>query len=373
MTLLRNGEVMRARVLPWQSLNLPALAAAAWRWWLAELSGLLPRRLLDLANARRSRVFVAITPEILVVSHQRGGSDVELLRLPLDTLASGAGPGDAAGFRDTLAAAQTTLRFPRSEALRKTIELPLSAARNLRKILSFELERQSPIEPERIYFDHRIVRRDKAANKLVVELRIVKREAIDAAVSACRALGLAPASLEFAGDEHAFELVTVAGRLARGGRRRRRFTLALAALACALAAALASVEWARDREEAAEIAARLARAKAEAQATEALRKDIEALTVKTEFLAREKAKPLAVKLASEITRLLPDGTWLFQLEMHGASIHLRGYSPAASQLIAVFDGSPLFTNTRFQAPVTQGPRSGLERFDLSFDLRGDKP
>jgi general secretion pathway protein L len=363
---------MRALAVKRRPLDALALAAAAWRWWIAELRGLLPKRLLDLLNARQSRIVVEVTPDEISVTRRHAGSDSVLLRHGGTAVASAA----PAALRGPVSAGETViLRLPQPEVLRKTVELPLGALRNLRQILRFEVERQSPLELERVYFDHQVLRRDAAARKLVIELRIVKRDAVDRALSVCRSLGLVPAALDFIGDDRPLEMagLLTAGATSVARWPWRRVTVALAALACLLAASLAYVESARRQQLASDIAARLAAAKTEVQDTDRLRKEIAALTTRTEFLDQQKAKPLAIRVVSEITRLLPDGTWLFQLEIDGPKIRLRGDSPAASQLLTAFDGSPLFTNTRFLAPVTQGGRSGLERFDLSFDYRGDPP
>jgi len=365
--------MMRALALPWRSLDITAAADAAWRWWLAELRGMLPPRFLALAGVRRSRITVAITQDAVTVARANRGTESEVLRVAaaeIGRTVAAASLKSSVGERDIV-----VLRLPPSEALSKPIELPLGAERKLRNILRFELDRQSPLAPERVYFDHQVLRRDKAQKKLAVELRILKRDVVDHALGLCRSLGLEPVLLELGGDARAFDLPAILGGAPRSSAsgRRRRLSAALAVLCCMLAASLAYVEWTRERQVASAVAERLARAKAAAQETEQLRKQADALGVQTELLAREKAKPLAAQVVNEITRLLPDGTWLFELEMHGAGIRIRGYSPAASQLIAVFDASPLFTHTRFEAPVTQGPGNGLERFDLSFDLRGEKP
>jgi general secretion pathway protein L len=362
---------MRALTLRRRPLDALALAGSFWRWWLTELRGLLPRRLLDLVAARQSRLIVEVAASEVAVTRRRAGNDTVLARL---STAAAVADGPPALRAAVAAGDAVTLRLSQAEVLRKTVELPLGAQRNLGQILTFELERQSPIERERVYFDHQLLRRDAAARRLVVELRIVKRDVVDRAVSTCRSLGLAPASLDFIGDERPLAAAGfLDGNAASTGRWPwHRVTMALAGLSCLLLVALLYVESARQQKVASDVALRLAAAKTEAQETERLRKDVAALVARTEFLDREKTKPLAVKIVSEITRLLPDGTWLFELEIRGSTIRMRGDSPAASPLLAAFDGSPLFANARFVSPVTQGPKSGLERFELSFDYRGDQ-
>lgn len=367
---------MREISLPLRSTDITTLASTAWKWWLAELLGMLPTSLLDLLRAHRARVTMKLTSEEIVVSRVRAGSQSELLRFACGDLGNSGRVATArvALYRMVATRQAVDLRLPSSDVLRKTIELPLGATRNLRKILRFELERQSPLEPDHVYFDHHVVRRDKPANKLAVELRIVKREVVNRAVSTCRSLGLEPASIGFIEEERPFKLAgTVAGSQMAARRRSQRWvTLGLAGIGCLLLAAILYVGWVQQRAVASDVAARLVEAKAQAKATDRLREQVKGMASRTEFLARQKANPLLVKVLAEITRTLPDGTWLFQFEMHGSEIRVSGYSPAAPQLVSLFDTSPLFTNTRFRAPLTQGPTTGLERFDLSFEIKGAK-
>jgi len=101
--------------------------------------------------------------------------------------------------------AETSVFLSPSEAFRRSVRLPAAAAGSLREILRHELERQSPIDPKDVFFDYSVRDRNKAANRLEVELRIVKRHSIERAIALCRSLGLEPVTIGIKGDDFPFK------------------------------------------------------------------------------------------------------------------------------------------------------------------------
>jgi general secretion pathway protein L len=60
-----------------------------------------------------------------------------------------------------------------------------------------------------------------------------------------------------------------------------------------------------------------------------------------------------VEILQELTRLLPDTTWIWNLKYNGKEIELSGFADSASDLIPLLDKSPLFEKVEFMAPVTK--------------------
>ena len=60
-----------------------------------------------------------------------------------------------------------------------------------------------------------------------------------------------------------------------------------------------------------------------------------------------------VEILQELTRLLPETTWIWNLKYNGKEIELSGFADSASDLIPLLDKSPLFERVEFMAPVTQ--------------------
>jgi Tfp pilus assembly protein PilN len=66
------------------------------------------------------------------------------------------------------------------------------------------------------------------------------------------------------------------------------------------------------------------------------------------------------EILEELTRLLPDTAWIWNLKYKSREIELSGFADSASDLIPLFDKSPLFEKVEFLAPVTK-----------EFQMRGD--
>jgi len=87
------------------------------------------------------------------------------------------------------------------------------------------------------------------------------------------------------------------------------------------------------------------------------------------FLARRKQAPLTVAILSEVSEILPDGTWLNEIEIGQGRVHIRGYSHAAADLLGAIDRSGYFADAQFGAPLVRNPAANVEQFDINFDVR----
>ncbi len=352
-------------------------ALAFWRWWLAELMAMVPEnvqgKIQELLRDHTGSVTVDVVANNVTVSRTASGATSKIVRLPKENLNSASARAAAANTvkKVTSGADKMMVRVPHNELLHRMVKLPAAANRNLRNILKYELDRVSPIDPEQISFDYRVVGRDKEANRLDVEVRILKREVADEAIKACRALGLEPQAIGFVGEsvrgpERNFPVSGTASLL---GQWQTWRVPALAALAVVLGIGTLLATYSREQATLDALSDQITAAKSRAQVVESLEDEINKANLGMAFLARQKQSPLMIKVLAEVTRILPDNTWIVEFELHGREIRIHGYSAAASSLIALFDNSQLFTNAQFSAPLMQG-QNGLERFDLSFEIKG---
>ncbi len=85
-----------------------------------------------------------------------------------------------------------------------------------------------------------------------------------------------------------------------------------------------------------------------------------------------------VAVLEELTRLLPDTTWIWNLKYNGKEIELSGYADSASDLIPLLDKSSLFEKVEFLAPVTKEMQlrgdgsKEKERFKIKAKIEGRK-
>lgn len=82
---------------------------------------------------------------------------------------------------------------------------------------------------------------------------------------------------------------------------------------------------------------------------------------------KEQAIPL-VRIWEEMTRVIPDNSWISDLSVNGDKVTFTGLSKSAAGLIAVLDASPLFTGPTFTAPVTKALGMEGERFTIEMGL-----
>jgi general secretion pathway protein L len=73
-----------------------------------------------------------------------------------------------------------------------------------------------------------------------------------------------------------------------------------------------------------------------------------------------------IEVLGLVTRLLPDDTWVQQLDIKQDSVELRGVSEQATRLIKLFEDSPNFTDAAFRSPVVQARNSS--RYHMAAKL-----
>jgi general secretion pathway protein L len=88
------------------------------------------------------------------------------------------------------------------------------------------------------------------------------------------------------------------------------------------------------------------------------------------FLAKRKAEQaVAVDVLAEVTRLIPDDTWLERLSFVGNQVQLQGQSARADKLIGILTKSACLANPQFQGIIQPDGATGKERFSLVADLK----
>src|SRR5690606_19022067 len=138
-----------------------------------------------------AQVLLRADGDELQVQRAFGAELRELARLPLaepDALA----PALAAALGDEQAELPRVLLLPPAYVLRRVLTLPAAALDNLRTVLGFELDRQTPFKPEQVVFDSRVLPHEAGAKLVPVELALVPRERLQQALAG---LGPVAASL----------------------------------------------------------------------------------------------------------------------------------------------------------------------------------
>ncbi len=344
-----------------------ALISRFFRWWFGELAALLPQGWRSALSDRRPRVVVLAGEGSARIHYGRRNDFRDLGTIPF--LPEGREAGDQAcpqilaPFRTR--DADIVLRLPGQSALRRTVDLPLAAMENLREVIGFEIDRHTPFKAGEVYFDYGLRAKDTVNNRLTVDLVVVTRKPADAAISQLRAWDLDPDRLDVEGSE-AMEVNLLPRAAQRGGGQRRWLVAAAAAGLCVLAGIAVYLPLHEKQNLAAETRAEMEIAQAEAAQSKALSERVEQFKANGVFVVRQKQqRPSVSEVLSLLTDLLPDDTWVIQLSWTGERLTVAGYSASSSSLIAALEDAALFSEVRFNSPVTVDQRVGLERFNLS--------
>jgi Tfp pilus assembly protein PilN len=103
---------------------------------------------------------------------------------------------------------------------------------------------------------------------------------------------------------------------------------------------------------------------AEIQAIQADTKAVEEMMTCIVEAGKEDVSHLDI--LKELSTILPSSVWLTNMRYRKGSLQLSGYAQSASDLIAILDGSPLFHESEFTAPITRG-RDG-ESFKITTQV-----
>lgn len=357
-------------------------AGRFWYWWSGELKSMLPEPWLEVLGAQSHQVLVRRQPATdddgpgwqlgldgrTDASVQlEPGEDATLLRQRLDDLL----------VEQHVEDPEYTLLLPPEMVLRRQVSLPLAAEKELGQALRFDLDRQTPFRSEDVYYDYRVLNRRVDAGLIDVELVVAPREGVDEIIEELRQTGLPLHRVALDENGRTVPLASGPGfnllpREARDRRinRRMRINALLAMLAVAL---LLVVMWQS-------VSVREAKLETLTEATDEARR--EAQLVKNmdneyqdamraaSFLAREKGQRAPViDIMAEVTRVVPEDTYLSRLVVEECEISMQGLSAGAQRLIQVINESELMSEAAFRGPIQTDPRTSLERFNLVARLQ----
>lgn len=251
----------------------------------------------------------------------------------------------------------TRLVLPADQALIRIVSLPLAAEENLREVLEFEMDRFTPFKAEDMVFDVQVRARDPERGRLSVLLVAARRAVVEDLVAGARHR---PAGLAVAGAPDSIDL------LPRRPARLDRPATALALICLILALALAALPFHRQQARLESLRSQLAAIRADASQAEALRQEVEQGLAAERFLIEAQVKrPSALAAIEELSALIPDESWVQQLQLSNEGVEFGGMAASAGSLLRALEDSPLFTAAAFRAPVNQDGNSGRERFALA--------
>ena len=353
-------------------------AGAFWRWWSGELLHAMPERLVALRGGARLPQLAFEGGEIVLVEPRAAAGPDS--RVAVETMDAARGRAAVHALLERAGEMRGRARagLAHHEALVRRVTMPAATEENLRQVLAFEMDRLTPFRADEVYFDFRVLSRDATAGTILVLIAVARRDFVDAAVERLRALGVsvqgvsvrddasgAAAPLDLLPSEQRGERETARERMVR--------TILIVAVLALLAAALLLPVW-RKRQAVIALLPQVNKAAAEAQATDGLAREVEKQVNDYNFLLGKKyGSPPALAYVEDVSRLLPDTTWVQQLDIKQTGkvreLQITGETPSSSRLIEVLEQSQLLRNSHTMGTVTRGSQPNTERFMIAAETR----
>ena len=365
MALALNNTIQNLRL---RFVNGPA--GQFFQWWGEELRNAMPTQFRARMQYARRRLLI-----------QLGKGDISLSvddAASIQSLDSFSTEGDAQiqqqRIRELLQQHELgevgrDFLLPETVVLRTKVVMPLAAEANLRQALAYEMDKHTPFRAEEVFYNWRILNRDREAGQVHFELFVTPCEAVLAQVGFLQRLGLAPTGVDVAtgGRPLGINLLPEALRH-RVVNQRARVNWAIAAVAVFLLVfVMAQSLWLREHQ-VKSIGEAIDNVRAEAMAVQQIRKQIDDANEAAGFLQAHKIQNgYKVEMLAELTRILPSDTFLDRVSLQAGVTQMQGKSSNAQSLIELINDSPHFENASFRGPTRLDARSRKEIFDLSVN------
>jgi general secretion pathway protein L len=350
-----------------------------WQWWQEQLQHSLPPGVRNWLFGQRTQLLIALSSEGELKAWQwEAHAHNERTATPL------AGEGQVllkerllAIMRERQEVSLTLLLLP-GQYLLKTLTLPLAAEENLRQVIAFELDRQTPFSPDQVYFTSRVLERLPQSRQLKAELVLTPREFLDAQLASLHQAKLKPQRVDAAlwRGQHPLplgvDLLPPRWRLSESSWH-LKLSWALAGLLTLLLLLALALPLLTQYQILTTLNTQLDQVRKKAQATSALQRQVTALEQAARFgVTRKQSTPPMLVVLEDLAQRLPQDTWLTGLSYRDGELRIEGVSKGASKLIEILEGSPFLHNTHFVSPVTQDRNTGLERFQISMNVNYER-
>jgi general secretion pathway protein L len=333
------------------------------QWWLSGLREALPARWRQWAEGEARPQLSLWRDGDSVSCHLTAASGPAEIRIPFSQFSAAALEQWLTGQGVSREAATVAPVISRELFFLRELSVPKAAFGALPKILDQDIVRRTPFQLSDIWHAataigqesgdvvpmcHWIIRRDRAEAALS-DLGLASRDVDCLAVADSGGKAVPVIMFSAVSDEDpAWALRAV--RL-----------LAAAALA-AVVLGLAVFEWRQ-----ASVAAALETAVLEARQSAQSGRD--GLDPAARLFAM-KADAGILAVWDELSRILPDHTFLTETRIADGTVTVSGFSADAARLVRIIDQSPLFSGATLTSAITPDANERKDRFSIVFKLRG---
>ena len=350
--------------------NLKTGSSEFFTWWYEGILLCVPRRLREKLLRRPDRILIRRGDQRITLELVPGGAGQAPRQQAFLIDSARAAPTEVVRWIKEHAsnAAHICLVVETSTVLHKELALPLAGEAELHELLRFEMDRQTPFSADQVYYGYRIRSRDRKSGKLHLDLFVLPRHGVDPLLMDIRGEDIPLHAILMADDNGAYaeiNLLPPAERsLANGGPDRNTLFLALICGLFFLAALyLPGVHRQRSLDA---MEQQLDAVRQQTREVQPLLDERDRLLQRGRFLLEKQQGHIPViALLEELTRILPDDTWINRLVYQDKEIQLYGESATETGLLQILESSAYFHGANFRSPVTYNNTTGKNNFHIS--------
>jgi general secretion pathway protein L len=352
-----------------------AAIKAAWTWWSGELAPLVPEKVYAFFAAGTAVIAITLGESLTRIELKQGHESRLLGEIDLKNATGQALEAlRHALWLDLPSAVRVEVVWSK-DLIAREIVLPLAVENNLPTVLQYEIDRFTPFKKKDVYFGYRIGQRIVEHEKIKIELFAIQREKLTLVLDKLDRLRLKPCSVvppvlmegKNTGSLNLLPLEHRATTEPLWNHSARRLALVSAAL---LLAVLLYPAWQLGNI-AAGISSDIAGIRVEATRVEAKQSSMATrLLAQDALISRRNISPGMLQLLYDITRTLPDNTWVSRLKIDDEGVSLQGESRKASPLIELLEQSEQFQNVGFKSSITRNSTTNMDQYEIHMDLVG---
>lgn len=354
-----------------KSQQLKALWFKFFTWWTKSILLLLPMWLHQIVKPVKDHLIIECSAERIFFQFITAQQNIEeKYSCPLGDdieIASACN-----WLKDKIGASTCIfLQVPNDKILLKELTLPAAARDNIRQVLSYEIDRHTPFEKEQAYFDFSI-KNNHDNDKLHIMFYITPKNHIDQSLEKIKIFNILPeiaCSNEMITFGPVLNFLPLEKRLQKQPNRNNSlYFFAATTLTMFLAVLYFPVFQLYHQAQTQQ--AEIALYQNKAITVKKLQEQKDKLLLKTDFLLiKQKEYFPAISLLNELTRILPDDTWLYELSITLNDIQIQGESDDASSIIELIESSRQLHDASFISPIINNNIGDKDKFKLSARLK----
>ena len=336
-------------------------------WWFGELSELVPTQLRQALKPAERVIAVTLDENRISLAKIEGGNTE-----PLGQFGASHQELDQLLTKFPTGRWRWGLYLEGDAVLRDRLHLPIATKENFYEAVEFQVERQTPFQRSKVYFDCQPIAAGTTVRTLCVDYIIAPLEMVDTALRRLTSIGI-PVDFvttvsELSAEQPRFNLLSNRNQPHR--HRGIRLNTGLAMLAVLLGGATLYLTLDNDRRHAAALPAQVESLRNEARIAAQLRTAFASEKRSVNFVLDLKRDTYSViQILNDLTRLLPDDSWTSRFTYKDGKIQIVIHAPESSSIVRLVEGSDRFSGAKMMTAVRKVKDANRERFTLSFSTK----